>query len=497
LGFEKHLFISYAHLDNEPLSAETQGWISRFHKSLEAVLSMRLGRKAQIWRDTKLAGNDVFADEIVAQFPKTAVLLSVLTPRYIESDWCAREVQKFCEAASESGGLLLENKARIIKVIKTPVDREDPLPDVMREMLGYQFYISDEGRAPVELDPAYGAEVATKYHVKVAELAWDIAQLIKKLEPMDGRQNPAAAEASPKPVVYLAHCSYDRRAARDALEAELKIQGYRVVPDRQLPAEQEAFIADVRRWLEMSKLTIHLISSAYGAVPDGPTEKSTAMLQNELAVETSRTAGLRRIIWLPEGTSSTNEMQRDFLHSLRNDANAQFGADLITADFETLKSAVHDVLKKLEAPAPRKDAALGPAGQSRLIYLVCDQRDLKATVPLRKILAARGHEVETPLFEGDAATVSRANEEMLKQCDAVLVFYGAGDEAWRRAVQSDVRKMKAYRNGRALLAEYSYVGPPGTAAKTDLVDTGPRVIDGLTGFSEEALAPFLKMVEAS
>lgn len=459
---------------------------------------MRLGQKAQIWRDMKLAGNDIYSDEILSQFPKTAVLLSILSPRYIDSEWCSREVAKFCEAASSTGGLLLGNKARIVKVIKTPVDREDSLPPVLREMLGYQFYISEDGRAPVELDPAYGPEVGTKYNVKVAELAWDIAQLVKKLESRGAAPGPTPRppDAPAKPVIYLGHCSYDRREARDALEAELKVQGYQVLPDRQLPAEQDAFLAEVRRYLDVCKLSIHLVGSAYGAVPDGPTEKSTTMLQNELAVERARAAGFRRLIWLPAGTTSTNEAQRAFIQTLLCDANAQFAADLITADFETLKSAVHDNLKKIESAATRKQPSVEAAGQSRLIYLICDQRDLKATVPIRKALAGRGHEIETPLFEGDAGTVSRANEEMLKQCDAVLIFYGASDEAWRRAVQSDVRKMKAYREGRPFLAEYTYVGAPSTPAKADLIDTGARVLDGVTGFTEESLGAFCRSVEA-
>ena len=61
MGFEKHLFISYAHIDNQPLTPEQQGWISRFHASLKAMLSMRLGGPAEIWRDEKLRGNDIFA----------------------------------------------------------------------------------------------------------------------------------------------------------------------------------------------------------------------------------------------------------------------------------------------------------------------------------------------------------------------------------------------------------------------------------------------------
>ena len=95
MHFEKHLFISYAHLDNQPLTEQQQGWVTKLHASLSAMLSMRLGRKAEIWRDVKLAGNDIFADEIVDQFPKTALLVSVVTPRYVESEWCTREAREF------------------------------------------------------------------------------------------------------------------------------------------------------------------------------------------------------------------------------------------------------------------------------------------------------------------------------------------------------------------------------------------------------------------
>jgi hypothetical protein len=495
MAFDKHVFISYAHLDNEPLSPGQQGWISRFHQSLEAMLGTRLGRKAQIWRDMKLNGNDIFGEEIIAQFPHTAILVSILTPRYVASDWCNKEVVSFCDAASRNGGLMLENKARIVKVIKTPVEREDPLPPVMKQMLGYPFFIVDEQQAPLELDPAYGADLAQQYNVKVVKLAWDIAQLIKKMEAAGSAPVREATPVSSKPAVYLAHCAYDRREAREAIEAELKVQGYRIVPEDRLPEEEEEFRAEVGRLLDTCKLSIHLVGSAYGASPDGPTEKSMVMLQNELAVERSRSAGLRRVIWLPAATASSNAAQQSFINSLLTDAATQFGAELITADFETMKSAVHESLVKLEEP-PTSKPQTAPQGASRLIYLICDQRDVKSTLPLRKALIALGHEVERPLFEGDAAAISSANEDLLQQCDAVLVFYGAGDEAWRRSLQSDLRKAKAYRNGRPLLAQFTWLHEPSTAAKTELIDLDEAcLINALNGFSEAALAPFLKALE--
>src|SRR5271165_1015304 len=248
MEFQRNLFISYAHIDNVPLSQEQQGWITRFHNTLSAMLSMRMGRKAEIWRDSKLQGNDVFADEIIEQFPKTELLISVLTPRYAESEWCTREVKEFCKCAEATGGLVVDNKSRVLKVIKLPVENEDPLPAVMREALGYPFYVLDEQQTPLELDPAYGEEFTRKYNLKLAKLAFDIAQLINKIEaPAEPKAKPLEASdaATSKPAIYLAECGFDRRDAREALESELRRHGYPVFPDVELPETESEYLAAV------------------------------------------------------------------------------------------------------------------------------------------------------------------------------------------------------------------------------------------------------------
>ena len=243
MGFAKHLFISYAHIDNQPLTPEQQGWISRFHASLKAMLSMRLGGPAEIWRDEKLRGNDIFAREIVEQFPHTALLVSILTPRYLNSEWCTREVQEFCKSAQQTGGVVVENKARILKVIKTPGDTEEALPEVMKDILGYEFFTFEDG-TPLELDPAYGEKFAQEYNRKVGKLAWDAAQLLKKLVAATSSSGQdRAAPATTKPTVYLAECSYDRREAREMLESDLRLHGYTVLPERPLPREEADYVA--------------------------------------------------------------------------------------------------------------------------------------------------------------------------------------------------------------------------------------------------------------
>ena len=496
MEFQRHLFISYAHIDNVPLAETQQGWITRFHNTLSAMLNMRLGRKAEIWRDSKLNGNDIFADEIIQQFPKTELLVSVVTPRYAESEWCTREVKEFCKCAESTGGLVVDNKSRVLKVIKLPVEDEGPLPPVMKSALGYPFYEFDEQQVPLELDPAYGEEFTRKYNLKLAKLAYDVAGLIKKIEsptPTASKASEvASAVATSKPAIYLAECSFDRRSAREALESELKLHGYPVFPDIQLPKGEEEYIAAVKGFLDRCELSIHLVGAKYGVVPDGPSEKSVTILQNELAIEKHRKSGLRRIISLPEGTRSESAAQQEFIDRLLKDAELQAGADLMTGDIEDLKGVMHAALKKMEKSEPPPADRQG----TRLIYLICDERDRQATIPLRKFLKGRGCEVQIPLFEGDAATVRQNNQDLLGECDAVILFYGNGDEAWKRSIGSELKKAGAYRAAKPLLASYIYLAEPATESKKELIELEePNLINGLQGFSEAEMLKFVNVLD--
>jgi hypothetical protein len=499
MNFEQNLFISYAIIDDQPLMPGQPGWITQFHATLEALLSMRLGRKAKIWRDKKLHGNDIFGDEIVAQFNNAAVLVSVLSSRYLKSEWCTREIREFCQNAQQRGELVVDKKLRVFKVIKTPVDTYDPLPAVMNDVLGYEFFAIKDG-APLELDPAYGQEFAQLYRTKVAVLAWDIKLLLDALE-SKGNGN-GGVQAPAKPAVYLAECSRDRKPARELIQAELTRLGYSVLPDKQLPMDETEYVAAVEGLLARCALSVHLIGENYGVVPDGPTTKSVGMHQNELAVARCKNGGLTRLIWLPKGTRSEQAPQQAFIDALHQDEQAQFGADLITGDIEELKAAIHATLKKIEQPEPQKpereagEAGVG-GGSGKLLYLICDEKDRKSTIPLRKFCKQHGFEVALPAFEGDASQVRKTNQQLLSNCDAVLLFYGAGDEAWKRTIDNELKKMAGYRD-KPLLAKHTYLAEPKTSDKEDLIDMEePGLIDGLAGFAEARVAEFIRAANAN
>ena len=509
MNFEQNLFISYAHIDDQPLTPGEKGWITRFHATLKKILDMRLGREAKIWRDEKLQGNDVFSNEIVAQFNHSAALLSVITPRYLNSEWCTREAREFCHSAAEqSGGLVVGNKSRVFKVIKTPVDAEESeaLPAHMKDLLGFEFFTYEDG-APLELDPNYGPEFNQRYLKKVALLAQDIAQLLKTQQAEGDRDKSndrhvsSESPAPSKPAVYLAECSYDRKQARELLEGELKRLGYQVLPDKRLPQDEAEYVAAVENLLARCALSVHLVGEKYGTVPDGPTDKSASILQNELAVARCRSGGFQRLIWLPQGTRSEQAPQQAFIEALHQDALAQFGADLIAGDIEELRAAIHDTLRKIEQPEskrPEGDSARArpaTAGSSKMIYLINDVKDRKATVPVRKLCRQLGFEVAVPAFEGDASEVRKANQQQLASCDGVVLFYGAGDEAWKRSIDTELKKMAGYRGGKPLPPVSTYLAEPRTADKEDLIDMEePGLIDGLDGFAEAAMAKFLQDV---
>jgi hypothetical protein len=110
--FENHIFISYAHRDNLPLSEGQKGWIESLHRALEIRLGQTLGADPRIWRDPKLGGNDYFADSLATQLSKAAILVTVLSPSYVNSEWCSRELKEFYGFATKQGGVRVDDKSR-------------------------------------------------------------------------------------------------------------------------------------------------------------------------------------------------------------------------------------------------------------------------------------------------------------------------------------------------------------------------------------------------
>jgi hypothetical protein len=498
INFVNHLFISYAQLDNARTEEDEPGWVDRFHTSLKAFLSTALGEEPIIWRDPKLKGTEVLWDEIATQLPKTAVLVSIISPRYLKSQACLTEVNTFCQIAESQGGLVVDNQMRISRVMLMPLDTQelrDTLPGRLKEQLGYPFYDKEEGGRPVLIDPRFGEKYKYAFNRKLYSLAAELAELINKIreERSPGPDSTSAQRSEPaKPVIYLAECSWDREDDREKLWSELRATGYTVLPEQgaRLPDLEEEYAREVEHLLDRSQLSIHIIGTNPSTVLNGPGRRDAVQLQNEIAARKSQPGGLSRLIWLPPSVSPPPE-QQSFIDALRSKSELQQGADLIEDNLEGFKNSIRTTLEKLEEP-PSKKIEAAPSGQ-RTIYLICVPADRPTTVPLRKYLHTQGLEVELPIFEAsDAAGVRQYQDELLNRCDAVLMFYGAGSEAWYRTTESDLEKIKKSRKGKPVLPVFTYLASPPTDDKKDRIEIGePNLINGLETFSEATLQPFL------
>ncbi|MEQ9440883.1 MAG: hypothetical protein RIG62_17685 [Cyclobacteriaceae bacterium] len=495
MNFEKHAFISYAHIDNQPIREDDEGWISNFHTSLESLVSMKLGENVHIWRDNKLKGMDIFSDEIVQQFPKTALLISVITPRYINSEWCTKEIKEFYQCAIQNIGVKIKNKSRILKVVKTPVDR-DKIPLEMEGSLGYEFFKLDENGRPKEFNKVFGGDAEQAYLNRVDDLAYDVQELLNLLTKNEAEQGPDTDTfpASKKVVsVYLAQSSYDLSSERDMLVRELRDHGYTVFPDKPLSITEDVLKQEVADYLEQSQLAIHLVGKSYGGVPDGPSQKSTTILQNEIAALQSKKSGLPRVIWLPPGAEFQDEKQQRFVAFLNENQEAHYGADLVEGSLEDLKAVMHDKIIQLENPVePEELTVVDP---DKKVYVICDARDREQTFPLRKYLIEQGFEVTIPLFDGEPSAIRLDQEENLRNCDAVILFYGKGDEFWKRSKVNELKKINSYGRSKPLLATYTYLADPSMIDKEEMVALGmPNLMNGLQGFSADLMQDFMKKV---
>src|SRR6202521_2737055 len=192
MNFEGDAFISYAHLDNVELIEGRKGWVANLHRALEVRVGQLLGKQPQIWRDPKLQGNDFFAEALIERLRNVAALVSVVSPRYVRSEWARRELAEFSKAAEAQGGVSCCDKARIFKVLKTPVPLETH-PAELKPLLGYEFFKVDPETGRIrELDEIFGPEAQRDFWLKLDDLAHDICGLLEMLEGPDEAGVPAA-----------------------------------------------------------------------------------------------------------------------------------------------------------------------------------------------------------------------------------------------------------------------------------------------------------------
>jgi hypothetical protein len=444
------LFISYAHIDDLPISEDQKGWITEFHRILENRLAQLMGEKPKIWRDQKLSGSDIFDDQIVDQFRNTKLMVSVLSPRYIKSEWCNKEITEFYRNAEESGGIAIAGKSRVLKVVKTPYDPDDVQPELRRvfgSVLGFNFYDFDDNSGKVvEYNEAFGKEARQNYFSRIYDLAYEICEILKKSGPGGACDAPAVVLQEGAKTVYLATVTGDRSEERENIARDLRERGHVILPDRQLPMNAAEVESKVGQFMERADVAIHLLGSSYGMIPEAG-DRSIIETQIKLsAVETAK-RGVERLVWLPNELQDVEEKQTDFVERLRVDPATYQKTDFVEGTFEIFKGLVvdHFVEQKSRVDTPVQDeSGEGP----RVVYLMAPPDDEGNIELIEDYLFDHGLEVVIPVFAGTEAEVSEAHMENLRICDSVLIYFGSATRQWVNMKLNNM--IKASGQGRTL-----------------------------------------------
>ena len=250
-SFDKDIFISYCHDDNVNPMAK-KGWVDVFHEALLWRLKQRLGRDQQapvIWRDNSLQGNDSFSAVLTEELRRVALVVSVLTPSYVSSSWCKRELEEFSLAAQAQAGLRVDKKMRILKVLKTPVDR-DKHPALLQDETGFPFYAPGRDPAnPCEYTLSDGDENAALAQRAIDDLAFSIEAVLNAINQQADTTRAAAATALAYAgtTLYLAECHWGLDEARQQIRRELEALGATVLPAGELPLRNPLRFREIGR----------------------------------------------------------------------------------------------------------------------------------------------------------------------------------------------------------------------------------------------------------
>lgn len=487
MSYEGDAFISYAHIDNRVLSDDQSGWVADFQRALETRVAQLIGREASVWWDPELRGNDVFSDVLMERLTKVAALVSIVSPAYVNSTWGRRELTEFVRAAQTGPGLRVGDKARIFKILKTLVPRDQQPPE-LEPLLGYEFYtVASDTQRVHELSPLFGPEAEFEFVQKLEEVAQDLKTLLESMHTTQA----AAFHAQPKGSIYVAETTNDLKPRREALRRTLQQLNYTVLPSRTMPLAADEVKAVVEEDLSACRMSIHLLGGTYGLVPEG-TELSIPELQHELAAARPDSKAFTRILWIAPGTAAIDDRQRRLLDRLRLDEGMRPDTDILEKPFEDLLTVVTTRLTEIE----RSRAACGVASAgSRVscLYLVHDRRDEAAVAPFSEFLF-QSCEVLQPLFEGDEREVREAHEDALRTCDGVLLFYGQGNEAWLRRKLTEVQKSPGTGRAKALPKVGVCLAPPRTPAKERFRTHYATVVPQWNGVDASALQAFLDVL---
>ena len=454
------VLLNYAEIDDRPLLEGRPGWVSQLHRNLEVRVEQLSGEKVKIARLPEAALSPLLEGELLEQLPRAKAMISVVSPPFVKSEKCRKEVERFWRGAEQTGGRWVDEKARLLKVLKTAVSEQEmppPLADIFSPLFGFEFFELDAATGRIrEFDETFGLAFKQRFFERVYDLAYDVCHILRTLRQI-GSQTARSQGADRKGHrVYLATTTSDVQDERDRIKRELLERGHIVLPDSPLPMLSRDVETVVRDCLAQCTVAVHLLGRHFGVTPEDSSESIPA-LQVRLTAEHAERQGLQRLIWMPSVGETIDQRQQAFISRVQEEPRLHRAAELIEGNLNLLKK---DLIRRLSPPEEKPAAPVKTSDGAPKVYLICESKDEAAVEALEDYLFDRGLEVCLPAFDGNDADAAALHQDNLLSCDAVLVYYGTAPKAWVDIKLRELLKAAGYGRETPIRIQAVYIAPP-------------------------------------
>jgi len=381
------IFISYAHVNNQPYSDESEGWIDRFLKDLKVELNQRFGRvdAYKIWKDDELRGNQEITPEILQQLEQAKALLVFYSKGYEESDWCQQELTYF----EEKTDVKCEN---IIFITQDECRPKEKYNDILM----YKFWFSAKNKTSHRLQQS--ATKTNEYQQRIADIAVDLHKVISssKQEKINLRKPKA-----PKTTIYLAQVSSDLLGQRERLVRELKQFNYHVIPEQHILTVDN----NAQQKIESSACFVQLL------------EQNDNMGLAVKLYDLAKQSEIPILQWRP------NELSIQDINAIEDKAHRQLLLDktVMTDTLSNFQQKIREHLTPIIKPIKTSQKHT----KTIFINVDCALPDYSIAKKIYNKLTHKQHTCLLPIEDqnADANEIRKDLEENLQLCDIVLLIY--------------------------------------------------------------------------
>jgi hypothetical protein len=213
--FELDLFVSYAHVDDEPVAGVENGWVTNFVFCVKTLLARKLGREDAyaMWMDHDLRNAEPITPQILERVRRSAMLVIMLSPGYVASTWCRQERDAFF-------GMIREHGPRTVFVVELdPVDVTSR-PQELSDINPFRFWVRNPrgGATRILGYPRLNPD-DHEYYGAIDDLVHEIVDEMRRQAARPDAAAPvlpALAPTGDKKTVYLAQVTDDLDAERNA-----------------------------------------------------------------------------------------------------------------------------------------------------------------------------------------------------------------------------------------------------------------------------------------